>query len=157
MALAGILLGVVAIAVSAASVWYTREQLRLAHRQTRRDFSARVVVELIDVARNSDAFTYRLRVTNGGPAVAHDVSVDLVEWADERAGLGFSIDTQEVAALLLRGEHREVQLVLPASKARFDDRTVAYEIGADYYDDNGVRNERLALALDDGILALPSA
>ena len=151
----GVVLGVFAIAVSIASAWFAREQVRVARRQAGRDFGATVLVEPIKVWRRSDHYLYELRVTNAGPAVARDVSVDLVEWADERNGLGHSVDQQEVAPVLQRGEQRDVILKLPTEAARFEDRSVAYEIGADYYDDNGLRNERLALAFGGSLILLP--
>ena len=111
----------------------------------------------MNVSRGSNHYLYELRVTNAGPAVARDVSVDLVEWADERNGLGYIVDHQDVAPALQRGEQRDVILRLPTDAARFENRSVAYEIGADYYDDNGLRNERLALAFDDSLILLPPA
>jgi hypothetical protein len=61
VALLGVVLAVVAIAVSIASAWFAREQVRLAQRQTERDFGATVVVEPIKVSRGSDHYLYELR------------------------------------------------------------------------------------------------
>jgi hypothetical protein len=79
--------------------------------------------------------------------------VSLVEWGD--TSLGKVLAEAEVAPALLRGERRAVSLELPdAVKTR--DRAVSVELHTDYYDDNGVCNERLALVIDDSfMLALP--
>lgn len=154
MALAGIILGIVAIAVSIAGVWFAREQVSVARRQNRRDSVATVLIRAHRVTRTDEHYVYQLTLLNAGPAVARDITVDLVEWSDERGKLGYSIDSDD-GAVLQRGEEWEAVLRLPAAAARFHDRTVAYEIGADYYDDNGVHNERLALAFDDSLLLLP--
>ena len=66
-----------------------------------------------------------------------------------------SLSPRKVAPALLRGERRSITLELPGDNARFDDRTIAVELNADYYDDNGVRNERLALVLEDTFVQLP--
>lgn len=159
MALISLLVAVgsflVALSALAFSVRFSRAQLRISSRQHERDFGATVVVELNKVHRTVDDYVYDLRVTNVGPAVARDVSVDLVEWSDERGDLGLTIDRDDVAPILQRGEQRDALLRLPVEQARFDDISVALEIGADYYDDNGVRNERLALVFEDQIVLLP--
>ena len=38
---------------------------------------------------------------------------------------------------------------------RFDDRDVSTELHAAYYDDNGVRNERLAFIFEDALVLTP--
>ena len=159
MALVSLLVSVgsllVALSALGFSVRFSRAQLRISSRQHKRDFGATVVVELNTVNLTIGNYVYDLRVTNVGPAVARDVSVDLVEWSDERGDLGLTIDRAEVAPTLQRGERRDAVLRLPVEQARFDDSSVALEIGADYYDDNGVRNERLALVFEDQIVLLP--
>jgi hypothetical protein len=95
---------------------------------------------------------YELTVINAGPAAARDVSVDLVLWGD--GPLGLSLDRVDVAPALLVGDQRSATLRLPAS-VDLGDRSQAVEIGADWYDDNGVRNERLALVLEGGLILTP--
>jgi hypothetical protein len=153
----GVVLAIVAISVSIASAWFAREQVRLARRQSTRDFGATVLIRGHRVTRTDEDYLYELTLVNAGPAAARDVTVDLVEWSDEREGLGRAVDREDAVALLQRGEEWGALLRLPISAARFHDRTVAYEIGADYYDDNGVRNERLALVFDDSLILLPPA
>ena len=111
------------------------------------------VVELSTVSGNTKSLIYELRVTNAGPAVARDVSVELVKWTDEATGS--SIDRVDVAPALLRGEQRPVTLTLPRSDAHFDERSEAIEVRADYYDDNGVRDERLASVYEDDLVLTP--
>lgn len=153
----GVVLGAVGIVGSIASAVFAREQTRLARRKTQRDFGATVVADLVDASRVDGSYLYKVRVTNAGPATALDVLLDLVEWADEREGRGFSLDHQDVAPALQRGEQREVVLRVPTDTARFDDRGVAYELTAYYQDDNGFRTRRLALVFENSLLQLPLA
>jgi hypothetical protein len=95
---------------------------------------------------------YEIRVTNAGPAVARDVDVSLIEWGD--TSLGKVLAQADVAPALLRGERRAVSLEL-ANATKTRDRDVSVELHADHYDDNGVRNERLALVVDDTFVLTP--
>jgi hypothetical protein len=143
-----------ALGVAASSAWFSRRQLHLAERQRERDFEATVVAELVGFSRTSETLDYELRLTNAGPAVARDVDVSIVEWADGRP-LGRAIHTVDVAPALLRGEQRTVTMRLPVDDARFDDRSRSIEIGSDYFDDNGVRNVRLAFVFDGDLVLTP--
>jgi hypothetical protein len=120
-------------------------------------------VELIDVRHPpesrggrhglSEDLRYRLRVTNAGPAVARDLTIQLVVWTD--APGGFELDSVDVAPALLRGEQREMSLLLCAEEAKFDDINRSIEIHAAYYDDNGVRSGRLAFVFEDDLVLSP--
>jgi hypothetical protein len=154
VAIAGLVVSCGAFAVAAASAWFSQRQLRLSERQRERDFEATVVAELMSVNRNADTLDYELLVTNAGPAVARDVDVSIVEWNDE-GPLGQMIETVDVAPALLRGEQRTVTLRLPIEKARFEDRSRSIELASDYFDDNGVRNVRLAFMFDDELVLTP--
>ena len=152
MATAGIVISGAALGISAFSALFARRQLQLAERSRARDFEATVVAELVGVRRADDALHYELQVTNAGPAVARDVDVSLVEWRE--SDLGRLLAQSEVAPALLRGERRAASLELrDASKTL--DRTVSVELHADYYDDNGVRNERLAFVVEDSFVLTP--
>jgi hypothetical protein len=128
--------------------------LLLADRLRERDFEATVVAELVGFERTSDVLAYELQVTNAGPAVARDVEVSIVVWTDETA-FGRRIDTVDVAPALLRGEQRRATLHLPLHEAEFADRSRSIEIGSDYFDDNGVRNIRLAFVYDGQLVLTP--
>ncbi len=69
--------------------------------------------------------------------------------------LGIAVAEQTVATALGPGETRTVAMRLPLGAAMFDDRGTAIELASDYYDDAGVRNNRLALVLEDGLVPLP--
>jgi hypothetical protein len=60
---------------------------------------------------------------------------------------------EHVAPALLRGEQRTVLLTL--DDVDLDDRSLSVELHSDYYDDNGVRNERLAFVFDDTLVLTP--
>jgi hypothetical protein len=154
LAVAGLVVSCGAFAVAAASAWFSRRQLQLSERQRERDFEATVVAELVSFNRCAETFDYELLVTNAGPAVARDVDVSIVEWNDE-GPLGHMIETVDVAPALLRGEQRTVTLRLPIEKARFEDRSRSIELASDYFDDNGVRNVRLAFMFDGDLLLTP--
>jgi hypothetical protein len=155
LAIAGILISGAALGISAVSAVFSRRQLELGERQRERDFEATVVAELVGVHRRDAAVHYEVSVTNAGPAVARDVDVSLVEWTDATA-LGRALAEADVAPALLRGERRTVILKLAAADARFDDRSVSIELHADYYDDNGVRNERLAFVSQGSFVLTPA-
>jgi hypothetical protein len=142
-----------ALAASASALFAWR-QLELAKRQRERDFEATVVAELVRVERRSASLCYEICVTNAGPAVARDVDVSIVEWIQDRP-LGRSLCAIDVAPALLRGEQRIVSLELNSADLRFDDRHVSTELHAAYYDDNGVRNDRLAFVVEDALALTP--
>jgi hypothetical protein len=119
-----------------------------------RDFEATVVAELVGFEREPDLLVYELHVTNAGPAVARDVDVSIVVSTDGSA-FGRYIDRVDVAPALLRGEQRTVMLRLPLDEAEFADRSRSIEIGSDYFDDNGVRNVRLAFVYDGQLVLTP--
>lgn len=143
-----------ALAVSVGSAYFARRQVHLVERQRERDFGATVVAELVGFERGPEGLMYTLRVTNAGPATARDVDVSLVEWTDESA-FGRALAEADVAPALLRGDHRNVRLVLRREYVRFDAPGVAVELSSGYYDDNGVRSERLALVLEETLIQLP--
>jgi len=151
LAVIGILISGAALGLSAASALFARRQLRLAERLQSREFRATVVAELVGLHRRDDAIHYELAVTNAGPAVARDVDLSIVEWSDARP-LGIALSEVDVAPALLRGERREVILRLATADARFDDRGISIELGTDYWDDNGLRNVRLGLVTEDGLI-----
>jgi hypothetical protein len=153
LSVVGIALSASALVISAASALFARRQLEVVDRQRARDFEATVVAELVACTRDADGFAYEVAVINAGPAVARDVDVELVEWTD--APLGRARAQADVAPALMRGERRRVSLRLAAADARFDDRAVSIELNADYYDDNGVRNERLALVMGESFVLTP--
>jgi len=154
LAIAGILISGSALGISAASALFARRQLQRVDRQLARDFEATVVAELVGFHRREDDLHYEVAVTNAGPAVARDVDVSLVEWTD--AGpFCRSLAEAHVAPALLRGERRRVVLPLRVADARFDDRSVSIELHAAYYDDNGVRNERLAYVFESSFVLTP--
>jgi hypothetical protein len=153
-AVAGLIISGSALGVAATSAWFSRQQLYLAERQRERDFEATVVAELVRFSRSAEMLDYELRVTNAGPAVARDVDVSIVVWTDD-GPLGRTIHTVDVAPALLRGEQRTVTLRLPVDEARFDDRSRSIEIASDYFDDNGVRNVRLAFVFDGDLVLTP--
>jgi len=148
LSIVGLVISGAALAVSAASALFVSRQLRLAERQRERDFEAVVVAELVHLNRRAMALDYTLRVTNAGPVVARDVDVSVVRWTNEQP-LGWVITESDVGPALLRGEQRTVELHLPADEARFDDRSRSVEITANYYDDNGARQTRLAFICGD--------
>lgn len=156
LAIAGIAVSGGALLISAATALFLRRQLALAERHRARDFAASVVAELVEVGRCADALHYEIAVINAGPAVARDVDVAIVEWVGDRP-IGRTIAEASVAPALLRGERRVVALSVPSAEAKFDDREVSIELHADYYDDNGSRNERLALVYEDSLLLMPPA
>lgn len=151
---ASICVSVAALVVSVRSLALARRHVHLVERQALRDFGATVVAEQIGFERTPDELAYTLRITNAGPAAARDVDVSLVEWTDD-SEIGRTLAEVDVAPALLRGDQRIARLVLPADDARFDDRGVAIELRTSYYDDNGARNERLALVLDAAMIPLP--
>lgn len=125
-----------ALGVAGTSVWYARKQFHLAERLRGRDFEATVVVKRLGgVGTYVKDMTYSLRVTNAGPAVARDVSVELQLWTDGTE-LGRSLHRVDVAPAMLRGEQRNITLRLPLEESRFDDRSRSLEIHADYYNDS---------------------
>src|SRR5687767_8691 len=140
IAVIGLVISGGALGVSAASLWFARRQLQLAERLRVRDFEAIVVVELEEWNSVRDRSVYKLRVTNAGPAVARDVSVEIVEFTDEKP-LGFVLGTAAVAPVLLRGEQRTVTVEQFWPE---DEDTIAVNFVASYFDDNGVRNEQVA-------------
>lgn len=152
LAIAGIVISGAALGIAAASATFARRQLQLAERLGQRDFEATVVAELVGVEEDRTV-RYAILVTNAGPAVARDVDIAIVEWTD--SPFGRRLVEADVAPALLRGEQRKVELELPIEGVRFDDRDVSIELHADYYDDNGVRNERLALVYRDDFLPTP--
>jgi hypothetical protein len=152
LATAGIVISGVALGISGISALFARRQLQLAERSRGRDFEATVVAELVGARQDEDAVRYEIRVTNAGPSVARDVDVSLIEWGD--TSLGKVLAQADVAPALLRGERRAVSLEL-ANATKTRDRDVSVELHADYYDDNGVRNERLALVVDDTFVLTP--
>jgi hypothetical protein len=154
LAVAGLVVSCGAFAVAGASAWFSRRQLQLSERQRERDFEATVVAELVSFNRNPETLDYELWVTNAGPAVARDVDVSIVEWNDE-GPFGYQIDTVDVAPALLRSEQRTVTLRLPIERARFQDRSRSIELASDYFDDNGVRNVRLAFMSDGDLVLTP--
>ena len=153
IAIIGIAISAFALAIAGATAIFAHRQLNLTERQRQRDFEATVVVELIGVTGREHVLDYEILVTNAGPAVARDVSVAILEWSNNP--FGRQLVEAEVAPALLRGEQRTVALELPIEQARFDDRTVSIELVAEYYDDNGVRSERLALVFSDGLVLTP--
>jgi hypothetical protein len=153
-AIAGLIISGAAPGVAAFSALFSRRQLHLAERQRERDFEATVVAELVSFSRNSETLDYALRVTNAGPAVARDVDISIVVWTGE-SPFGRKIDSADIAPALLRGEQRTATLRLPVDEGQFDDRSRSIEIGSDYYDDNGVRNVRLAFVYDGELVLTP--
>jgi hypothetical protein len=153
MADIGLLVSGAALAVSGLSALFAWRQYRLAESRHARDYAATVVVELARSVALRGNISYALRVTNAGPAVARDVDVELVDWTIDNPR-GRRIHRAHVAPALLRGEQREVSLELPQEDARFDDRSHVIEVQADYFDDNGLRNERLAHVLSANELIL---
>jgi hypothetical protein len=153
-AIVGLALSCGALGASTATVILSRRHLQLVDRQRERDFEATVVAELARFARTPSTLDYEIRVTNAGPAVARDVDVSVVEWNDETV-FGEKIETVDVAPALLRGEQRTVMVHLPLERARFDDRSRSIELMSDYYDDNGVRNIRLAFVYDGELILTP--
>jgi hypothetical protein len=153
LAAAGILISGAALGASALSALFARRQLLLAERLRARDFEATVVAELVGVRRHDAAVDYEIEVTNAGPAVARDVDLSLIEWRAHSVGKVLA-DT-DVAPALVRGEGRRVVLRLEESDALTSDREVSVELHSDYYDDNGVRNERLAFLVGDGFVLTP--
>jgi len=152
--MAGLGISGIALGISAVSAVFSRRQLELGERQRARDFEATVVVELVGVDRRDSNVHYEVSVTNAGPAVARDVDLSLVEWTDASA-FGRSLAEASVAPALLRGERRLVVLSLDVADQRIEDRSVSVELHADYYDDNGVRNERLALVFEGSFVLTP--
>ena len=127
--------------------------MHLAERSRARDFEATVVAELVGVHAHDEGIGYELQITNAGPAVARDVDVSLIKW-DDSGPLGITLAHSEVAPALLRGERRTVSLTLQ-DRSLANDRAISIELNADYYDDNGVRNERLAFVVDDSLVLTP--
>jgi hypothetical protein len=154
IALGGLIISCIAAGVAAWGAWFARQQLRLATRQRERDFEATVVAELSDFRRLEGYLIYEVAVTNAGPAVARDVDVAIVKWTDETP-LGVTIHRADVAPALLRGERRTVALELPVAEARFEDRTRSIELYGAYFDDNGVRNERLGFVFEGSLVLTP--
>ena len=154
LAVVGLAVSCGALGASIATAMLSRRHLQLVDRQRERDFEATVVVELAKFSRSSSTLDYGVRVTNAGPAVARDVDLSIVEWNDESA-FGEKIDRVDVAPALLRGEQRTVTLRLPLERARFEDRSRSIELMSDYYDDNGVRNTRLAFVFDGELILTP--
>jgi hypothetical protein len=152
LATVGIVISGAALGISSVSALFARRQLQLAERSRGRDFEATVVAELVEVHRADDAIRFDVQVTNAGPAVARDVDISLVEWGG--TSLGTVIAEAEVAPALLRGERRAVSLDLPDASKTLD-LDVSVELHTDYYDDKGVRNERLALVIDDSFVLTP--
>jgi hypothetical protein len=112
------------------------------------------VAELVGFTRGPETLNYEVLVTNAGPAVARDIDVCIVEWNDDGT-FGHKIDAADLAPALLRGEQRRVVLRLPLDRARFEDRSRSIELMSDYYDDNGVRNVRLAFMFDGELVLTP--
>ncbi len=153
--LIGIVISGCALGVAGTSAAFALRQLKLAERLQLRDFEATVVCELESYERTSEGLRYGLKVTNAGPAVARDVDVSLVEWTGDSV-LGMSLAEAGVAPAMLRGEQRLVTLELLAEHAAgLDDRSRSIEVMCDYYDDNGVRNHRLAFVVEGDLVLTP--
>lgn len=137
LAFAGISAGIAGI-----SAWYSHGQLNLNERRNRRDYEATVVIELVShVMHRRDRVTYELLVTNAGPAVARDVSIELVEpnqrsdWDDE-ASMFVVLGGAAVAPAMVPHEQRRVKLEQATGSS---EDTVAFEFHVSYWDDNGPR------------------
>jgi hypothetical protein len=154
LSVAGLVVSGGALGVAGISALFARKQLQLAERLRARDFEATVVAEMHEIQALDTGTKYTLKVTNAGPAVARDVSIYLTVWTDETP-LSRIIDSANVAPALLRGEQRLATIELPSDEARFDDRSRSTEIDTAYYDDNGVRNERLAFVFEDSLVLTP--
>jgi hypothetical protein len=154
LAVAGIAVSFAALGIALASARFARRQLQLSERQHERDFEATVVAELVRFNWGTETLDYEVLVTNAGPAVARDVDISVVEWSDE-GPFGERIDTVDVSPALLRGEQRTVTVRLPVGRATFGDRSRSIELASDYFDDNGVRNVRLAFVYDGELVLTP--
>ncbi len=154
LAIIGLVVSSGALSVAAMSAWFLRRQLIIFERQHERDFEATVVAELVSFSRGSATLDYEVLVTNAGPAVARDIDLSIVEWMAEKP-FGDAIETVAVAPALLRGEQRTVTVRLPVERACFEDRTRSIELMSDYFDDNGVRNVRLAFMGDSDLILTP--
>jgi hypothetical protein len=152
LAPAGIIVSAVGLSVALVSAWFAREHFRLASGRRERDFEATVVVELTDCHEDEDDRLYEIVVKNAGPAVARDISVELVAW---RSGpFGETIHHVDLAPALNPGEQRPATLRLPL-QVDLDDPSQSIEIVTDYFDDNGVRNERLAFVTSSDLILTP--
>jgi hypothetical protein len=145
---------VAGIVVALAGYRLAGRQARVGLRQEARELAAAVVAELVDVKVEAETVAYALAVTNVGRGVARDVDIAFVRWSDSTR-IAEVIAEQAVAVALRTGETREIAVAVPLADVAFDDRSVAIELTADYYDDVGARNDRLALVLEDGLVQLP--